>query len=155
MCAKSVVCFSPRILVIINILICVTDHLNTFLQYRVADGHLNASCFATGLPRPNISWVPSGGEKNEREITNPNGTVSLISSILVDVSSLKQPLICRVTHRGEQRDLQWPEAERGKCQSWRSGAWIFVFFISSLVTSHNNGYRSPIVPSTSFCFALS
>ncbi|XP_020665746.3 OX-2 membrane glycoprotein [Pogona vitticeps] len=91
----------------------VYDHLQTFLHYQIFDGHLNASCIATGFPRPNISWVASGAEKNEKEVTNPNGTVSVISSILVNVSSLKQQPICRVTHRREETDLKIPEAERG------------------------------------------
>ncbi|KAJ7320384.1 hypothetical protein JRQ81_019895 [Phrynocephalus forsythii] len=96
-----------------NPCISVYDNLKAFLHYQIADGHLNATCFATGLPRPNISWVASGGEKNEREIRNPNGTVSVISSILVNVSSLKKQLICRIAHRGEERDLKGPVAERG------------------------------------------
>ncbi|XP_053168514.1 OX-2 membrane glycoprotein-like isoform X2 [Hemicordylus capensis] len=93
----------------------VYDHLRSFLHYRISDGHLNATCFATGLPRPNISWVPARGEKTENEIINPNGTLSVISSILVNTSDSQyaQDLICKVSHRGVEREFKVPMKEKG------------------------------------------
>ncbi|XP_053168515.1 OX-2 membrane glycoprotein-like isoform X3 [Hemicordylus capensis] len=90
------------------------DHLRSFLHYRISDGHLNATCFATGLPRPNISWVPARGEKTENEIINPNGTLSVISSILVNTSDSQyaQDLICKVSHRGVEREFKVPMKEK-------------------------------------------
>ncbi|XP_061485503.1 OX-2 membrane glycoprotein-like [Rhineura floridana] len=93
----------------------VYDNLNTFLHYTVSDGHLNATCLATGFPRPNISWIAPGAEKNEHEIANPNGTVSVTSKILVNTSSshFGQELICKVTHRGKETDIKVPVKKRG------------------------------------------
>ncbi|CAI5772864.1 OX-2 membrane glycoproteinglycoprotein-like-like [Podarcis lilfordi] len=54
----------------------VYGRLNTFLHHSISDGRLNATCSATGFPRPNITWVAPRGLKEEHEITNPNGTVS-------------------------------------------------------------------------------
>ncbi|ETE66244.1 OX-2 membrane glycoprotein, partial [Ophiophagus hannah] len=59
------------------------------------------SVYATGFPRPNISWFPSGGEKKEKDITNPNGTLSVISNIFVSMPNVKQGLACHISHRGK------------------------------------------------------
>ncbi|XP_034970667.1 OX-2 membrane glycoprotein [Zootoca vivipara] len=88
----------------------VYGRLNTFLHYSISDGRLNATCLATGFPRPNITWVAPRGLKEEHEITNPNGTVSVISNILVNASDSHsgQEMICKVTHRGKEMDLKVP-----------------------------------------------
>ncbi|XP_053242304.1 OX-2 membrane glycoprotein-like [Podarcis raffonei] len=88
----------------------VYGRLNTFLHYSISDGRLNATCSATGFPRPNITWVAPRGLKEEHEITNPNRTVSVISNILVNASDSHsgQEMICKVTHRGKEMDLKVP-----------------------------------------------
>ncbi|XP_058040815.1 OX-2 membrane glycoprotein-like isoform X2 [Ahaetulla prasina] len=79
----------------------VYDDLKTSTDYTISDNHLRASCLATGFPRPNISWFPSGGEKKEMDITNPNGTLSVISNIFISKSNVEQGLTCHIFHRGK------------------------------------------------------
>lgn len=94
----------------------VYSSLTTFMHYTIFDGHVNATCFATGFPRPNITWVTSPDEMNEKEITNTNGTVSVMSSICVKTSSSKyaQDQICKVTHRGKEKFFNVPVKEKGR-----------------------------------------
>ncbi|XP_034270698.2 LOW QUALITY PROTEIN: OX-2 membrane glycoprotein [Pantherophis guttatus] len=84
----------------------VYDDLKTSIDYNVSDNHLHAKCLATGFPRPNISWFPSGGEKKEKDITNPNGTLSVISNILISKSNVEQGLTCHISHRGKMISLE-------------------------------------------------
>ncbi|XP_070606257.1 OX-2 membrane glycoprotein-like isoform X2 [Erythrolamprus reginae] len=89
----------------------VYDDLKTSIDYNISDNHLHANCLATGFPRPNISWFPSGGEKKEKNITNPNGTLSVISNIFVSVSNVEQGLTCHISHRGKMKSIKVPVKE--------------------------------------------
>ncbi|KAK9402250.1 OX-2 membrane glycoprotein [Crotalus adamanteus] len=84
----------------------VYDNLKTSTDHNISDNHLRANCLATGFPRPNISWFPPEGEKKEKDITNPNGTLSVISNIFVSMSKVKQGLTCHVTHRGKTISIE-------------------------------------------------
>ncbi|XP_044297931.1 OX-2 membrane glycoprotein isoform X1 [Varanus komodoensis] len=86
----------------------VYDHLHAFLYHNIYDGHLNATCLATGFPRPNISWVAPESKMNEYESLNPNGTISVISNIIISTSiqNVKQKVICKVSHRGEEKEIK-------------------------------------------------
>ncbi|XP_063161627.1 OX-2 membrane glycoprotein-like [Candoia aspera] len=90
----------------------VYDDLKTSMHYNIFDNHLSANCTATGFPRPNISWFPPEGEKKEKDITNPNGTLSVISNIFVSISNVEQELVCHVTHRGKEIKIKVPGTER-------------------------------------------
>uniref|UniRef100_A0A8C6X743 Ig-like domain-containing protein n=1 Tax=Naja naja TaxID=35670 RepID=A0A8C6X743_NAJNA len=80
----------------------VYDDLKISTGYNISDNHLHANCLATGFPRPNISWFLSGVcEKKEKDTTNPNGTLSVISHISVNMSNVKQGLTCHISHRGK------------------------------------------------------
>ncbi|XP_032075033.1 OX-2 membrane glycoprotein-like isoform X2 [Thamnophis elegans] len=79
----------------------VYDDLKTSIDYSISGNHLHANCSATGFPRPNISWDPSDGVKKEKDITNPNGTLSVISNISISKSKVEQGLTCKISHRGK------------------------------------------------------
>uniref|UniRef100_A0A2H6MX38 Ig-like domain-containing protein n=2 Tax=Micrurus carvalhoi TaxID=3147026 RepID=A0A2H6MX38_9SAUR len=84
----------------------VYDDLKTSIDYNISDNRLHANCLATGFPRPNISWSLSG-EKEEKDITNPNGTLSVISNIFVSKSNVnKQGLTCHISHRGKMINIE-------------------------------------------------
>ncbi|KAH0624960.1 hypothetical protein JD844_032913 [Phrynosoma platyrhinos] len=91
------------------------SHLNIFIYYKTSDRHTNATCFASGFPRPSISWLPPGDKVNENLVTNPNGTVSVMRSIFANTSGSHsgQELICRVKHRGKEVDLKLALIGRG------------------------------------------
>ncbi|KAJ6662694.1 hypothetical protein lerEdw1_011334 [Lerista edwardsae] len=93
----------------------VYDQLTAFVHYDSSNGHVIANCSATGFPRPSISWVIPPDEKNEKEMVNPNGTVSVMSSVRVNTPSSKygQELICKVTHRGNEIFFKVPLKEKG------------------------------------------
>ncbi|XP_042298848.1 OX-2 membrane glycoprotein-like [Sceloporus undulatus] len=93
----------------------VYTHLSIFIYYKTSDRHTNATCFASGFPRPSISWLPPGHKMNENLITNPNGTVSVMRSIFANTSGnhAGQELICRVKHRRKEVDLKLALLGRG------------------------------------------
>ncbi|XP_062983688.1 OX-2 membrane glycoprotein-like [Elgaria multicarinata webbii] len=109
--------------------------LETFLHRNIFDGRLNATCVATGFPRPNVSWVAQGGKQEETEITNPNGTISVISNILmsIDASSghVGEEVICRVTHRGKEIDIK--VAEKGRSYPNAVLLTVLALFLVTLV----------------------
>ncbi|XP_026556555.1 OX-2 membrane glycoprotein-like isoform X1 [Pseudonaja textilis] len=92
----------------------VYDDLKTSIDYNISDNHLHANCLSTGFPRPNISWFPSGGIKKEKDITNPNGTLSVISNIFVSMSNVKQGLTCHISHRGKMISIEVLKKEKDR-----------------------------------------
>ncbi|XP_054830403.1 OX-2 membrane glycoprotein [Eublepharis macularius] len=118
---------------------------HAFLHHHITDGLLNATCTATGFPSPTITWHGPAGEKNEWKdkknewkVENPNGTVSIISNILINtLSNYGQELICKVTYGGQEMVYQVPGTEKGH---WNTVpvlltilALIFVVLIIAVV----------------------
>ncbi|XP_008105959.3 OX-2 membrane glycoprotein [Anolis carolinensis] len=115
----------------------VYAHLNTFIHYKTSKTHTDATCFATSFPHPQISWLTQGGKMNEKQVTNPNGTVSVMSSIFLNTSESQvgQELICRVKHRGKEVDLKLALPGRG--HSHKNHAVLILLSIMPMVLPMN------------------
>ncbi|XP_060626609.2 OX-2 membrane glycoprotein [Anolis sagrei] len=115
----------------------VYAHLDTFIHYKTSETHTSATCFATSFPRPQISWHTPGGKMNETQVTNPNGTVTVMSGIFVNTSrsQAEQELICRVKHRGKEVDLKLALPGRG--HSHQNHAVLILLSIMTMVLPIN------------------
>nr|XP_056714164.1 OX-2 membrane glycoprotein-like [Euleptes europaea] len=103
---------------------------HAFLHHHISDGLLNATCTATGFPPPAISWVGPTDKRNEQKIKNSNGTVSIISNILIHSSSghYGQELICKVRYRRQEIVYNVPRREKAVEVLVGTGSWGWDIF---------------------------